>query len=92
MDSLERQMEHQRQEIERTLNQLEGSGRRRTALGKLRSSLPGIIPGRASGTSPRGPGERDTATEKPKRNETRSGIAGPQEGVERPWWRRVFGG
>ena len=87
MDSLERQMEHQRQEIQRILDQLEGSGRRRTVLEKFRSSLPGI-PGR---TTVREAGERETTTEKPERVETRSSTGASQEGAERPWWRRMFG-
>jgi hypothetical protein len=91
MDSLERQMEHQRQEIQRTLDQTESSGRRRTALQKLRSSLPSI-PGRASGTSVRDARERGTFTEKPKGAENQSVTGGPQEGVERPWWRRMLDG
>jgi hypothetical protein len=88
MDSLEREMEHQRQEIQRTLDEIENPSRRRTALEKLRRSLPSI-PGRAF---VREAGERETATEKPERAATQSGTGGPQEGVERPWWRRVFGG
>ncbi len=87
MDSLERQMEHQRQEIQRTLDRIEGSGRRRTALEKLRSSLPSI-PGR---TSTRDAGELETATEKPKRAEPQSDTGGSQEDVERPRWRRLLG-
>jgi hypothetical protein len=27
-----------------------------------------------------------------ERGEPRSHAPGPQEGVQRPWWRRVFGG
>ena len=87
MDSLERQMEHQRQEIQRTLDRIEGSGRRRTALEKLRSSLP-TIPGR---TSTRDAGELETTTEKPKRAEPQFDTGGSQEDVERPRWRRLFG-
>lgn len=30
--------------------------------------------------------------EEPERAEPRSGTAGSQEGMRRPWWRRVFGG
>jgi hypothetical protein len=30
--------------------------------------------------------------EKPERAEPRSDSPGTQEGVRRPWWRRVFGG
>jgi len=84
MDSLERQMEYQRQEMQSTLDQIEGSGRRRTALEKLRSSLPGI-----TGRDAR---ERETATEMPESAETQSGTGGSQEGVERPCWRKVFDG
>ncbi len=41
MDSIERQMEHQREQIQRTLDRTtEGSDRRRRALEKLWSSLP----------------------------------------------------
>jgi septal ring factor EnvC (AmiA/AmiB activator) len=77
MDSLERQMEHQREQIERTLDQTKGSGRLRTAREKLRSSLPGL-PGRSS--SVRDAREREAATER------------ADSEASRPWWRRVFGG
>jgi hypothetical protein len=47
MDSLERQIEHQREQMQRTLDRIEGSARRRMTLkSKLRSSLAGF-PGRA---------------------------------------------
>ena len=42
MDSLERQMEHQREEIGRTLDEIQCSGRQ-TALKRLRSSLPNVL-------------------------------------------------
>ena len=69
MDSLERQMEHQRQEIQRTLDEMEDSSRRWSTLEKLRSSLPSF----PSRTSVRGAeGEREAATEQsdsePRRN------------------------
>lgn len=61
MDNLERQIEHQREQMQRTLDQMEGSARRRRALkSKLRSSLPGF-PGRAS---VRDAEEREEATER----------------------------
>ena len=91
MDSLERQMEHQRQEIQRTLEQIEGSGRRWTALQKLRSSLPSI-PGRASGTSVQGAREREASIDKPTGAKNQSVTGGPQEGVQWPWWRRMLDG
>jgi excisionase family DNA binding protein len=34
----------------------------------------------------------ETVEEAPDRVEPRSDAPGPQEGVQRPWWRRVFGG
>ena len=34
----------------------------------------------------------ETVEEVPDRAEPQSGVPGPQEGVQRPWWRRVFGG
>ncbi len=61
MDSLERQIEHQREQMQRTLDQMEDSARRRRALkSKLRSSLPGF-PGRAS---VRDTEEREEVTER----------------------------
>src|SRR5215218_10542804 len=69
MDSLERQMEHEREQIDRTLEQsTEDSDRGRKALEKLRSSLPSF-PSRAP---VRDAAERETPTE-PMRNDTRSG-------------------
>ncbi len=60
MDSLEQQMEHQRQEIQRTLDQTKGSGRLRTALEKLQNTFPSF-PARAS---TRDVGERGAAPER----------------------------
>ena len=40
------------------------------------------------------PGEREspeTVEEEPERAEPRPATGGAQEGVQRPWWRRVFG-
>lgn len=33
----------------------------------------------------------ETVEEGPKRDQPRSGASGPQEGVQRPWWRRLLG-
>jgi hypothetical protein len=85
MDSLEQQMEHQREQIQRTLDEMEGSGRR-TALEKLRSSLPSL-PGR---TSVRDAGDREAAAAGPVEP---TGFAEPvEEPSRRPWWRSMFGG
>ncbi len=98
MDSLERQMEDQREQIRRTLDRMGGSGRRRTALERLRSNLPSF-PGRipAGGTG-------EDGQDVPRPREPRSNPAhtptdadeGPQEATERPagrrsWWREFFG-
>ena len=90
MDSLERQMEHQREQIDRTLERAtEDSDRGRKALEKLRSSLPSF-----PGLSPvRDAVERETPTD-PARSDTGSGgEKSPRKRSEpRSWWRRMFGG
>ncbi len=61
MDSLERQMEQKREEIGRSLNEIQGSGRQ-TALRRLRSSLPSFL----NRTPVRdAEGERKAVTERP---------------------------
>ena len=68
MDSLERQMEDQREQIQLTLNQTKGSGRIRTVLETLRDTLPSF-PRRASTRNGR---ERAVATERPESEAPRS--------------------
>jgi hypothetical protein len=93
MDNLERQMEDQREQIQRTLDRIEGSGRRGGALQRLLGFLP-RFPGRAPAwdvrgpredapQSPEGPGPAGTPTEDTGVRET---------ATEDPWWRRKFGG
>lgn len=90
MDSLEWQMEHERDQIQHTLNQMtEDSDRRRKALEKLRSALP-----RFPGLSPvRGAAERETPTEQ-IRSDTTPGREKRSRKTSEPrsWWRRMFGG
>jgi hypothetical protein len=89
MDSLEWQMEHHREQIDRTLEQTtEDSDRRRKALERLRSSLPSF-PGR---TPVRDAAERETPTE-PIRSDTLPGREkSPRKSSEpRSWWRRMLG-
>ena len=90
MDSLEWQMEHERDQIQRTLEQMtEDSDRRRKALEKLRSALPSF-----PGLSPvRGAAERETPTEQ-IRSDTPSGREKRfrKSSEPRSWWRRMFGG
>jgi thioester reductase-like protein len=86
MDSLEWQMEDQREQIQHTLEQTtEDSDRRRKALEKLRS-----FPGR---TPVRGAPVREEPIE-PIGSETPSaGEESPRKRSEpRSWWRRMFGG
>jgi hypothetical protein len=90
MDSLERHMEHEREQIDRTLEQTtENSDRRRKALERLRSSLPSF-PGR---TPVRGATERETPTE-PIRSDTPPGREKSPRKRSKPrsWWRRMLGG
>ena len=68
MDSLEQQMERQREQIERTLDQTKGSGRLRTVLETLRDTLPSF-PRRASTRNGR---ESGVATERPESEAPRS--------------------
>jgi hypothetical protein len=90
MDSLERQMEHERKEIQRTLERTtEDSDRRQKALEKLLSALSSF-----SGRTPvRDAAEHETRTE-PMGSETPSALEeSPRKRSEpRSWWRRMFGG
>jgi hypothetical protein len=90
MDSLERQMEHEREQIQRTLDRMmEDSDRRRKALEKLLSALPSF----PSLSPVRGAPVRE-APIKPIRSETPSAREeSPRKRSEpRSWWRRMFGG
>ena len=61
MKSIERQMDQKRQEIGRTLDEIQGS-RRQTALNRLRSSLPSLRSRTSVWDAER---EREAATERP---------------------------
>jgi septal ring factor EnvC (AmiA/AmiB activator) len=89
MDSLEWQMEHQREQIQRTLDRTtEDSDRRRKALEKLRSSLASF----PSRTPVRGAAERKTPTEQIRSDKPSGREKSPQKLSEpRSWW-RMFGG
>jgi len=90
MDSLERQMEHEREQIQRTLDRTtEDSELRRKALEKLRSSLPSF-PDR---TPVRGAAERERLTEPIRSERPSAREESPRKPSEpRSWWRRMFGG
>ena len=68
MDSLERQIEHQREQIQPTLDQTKGSGRLRTGLERLW----GIRPSFPRRTSARNAEEGGPATERPDSESPRS--------------------
>jgi hypothetical protein len=90
LDSLERQMEHEREQLQRTLDRTtEDSGRRRKAIEKLRSALSSF----PSRTPVRGAPVREEPTE-PMGSETPSALEeSPRKSSEpRSWWRRMFGG
>ena len=100
MDDLERQMEHLRSQMQRTLGGAEGSGRR-TALERLRSSLFGF-PRRAAARDP-GESDKDPPNSAEGLDPTRAREAGggPQVAAEtseqggggddRGWFKRFFG-
>ena len=68
MDSLERQMQHQREQMQRTLDQTKGSSRLRRALEKRWGTLPSF-PRR---TSARNDGKHGAATGEPGSEAPRS--------------------
>jgi hypothetical protein len=87
MESLEWQMEHQREQIDCTLERtMEDSNRRRKALEKLLSALPSF----PSHTLVRGAAERETPTEQ-IRSDTPSGgeKSSRKPSAPRSWWRRT---
>ena len=91
MDDLERQMEHLRDQMQRTLGGAEGAGRR-TALQRLRSFFPGrVAPGETGGSSKDARDSAEWFAPAPTDAGGRS-----QEAVEAPEersrWRRMFGG
>jgi hypothetical protein len=90
MDSLERQMEHEREQIQRTLDGMaEDSDRRQKALEKLRSALPSF-PGR---TPVRDAAERETPTETIRSDKFSGREKSPRKPSEsRSWLQRMFGG
>jgi hypothetical protein len=90
MDSLERQMEHEREQIQWTLDRTtEDSDRRRKALEKLRSALPSF-PGR---TPVRGVPVREEPIEPIGSDTPSAREESPRKRSEpRSWWRRMFGG
>jgi len=76
---LERQVEEER----------EARRRADTLLARLMDRMPELeAPQEAA---PDEPGSPEAVEEEPERAEPHSATGGAQEGVQRPWWRRVFG-
>jgi excisionase family DNA binding protein len=76
IDSLERQLEEA----------AERDRENRRIIVALTSRIPAIEAPPAKRESP------ETVEEEPERTEPRPATGGAQEGVQRPWWKRVFGG
>jgi hypothetical protein len=76
IDSLERQLEEA----------AERDRENRRIIVALTSRIPAIEAPQEARESPQ------TVEEGPERAESRPATGGAQEGVQRPWWRRVFGG
>ena len=57
---------------------------------RIIAALTSRIPAIEAPTEP--PGGLETAQEQQERGEPHSATGGAEEGVRRPWWRRVFGG
>jgi hypothetical protein len=90
MDSLEWQMEEQREQIQRTLERTtEDSDRGRKALEELRSSLPSF----PSRTPVRSAAEREKPKEPIRSDAPSAREKSPRKPSEpRSWWRRMLGG
>jgi hypothetical protein len=80
--SLERMLEQEREA------RTEERRRHDTLMAQLVQRIPEL----ESPASREPPGAPETVEEEPEMAEPRSGAGGAQEGAERPWWRRVFGG
>ena len=85
--SLQDQVRYLREQLD-TEREARTEERRRhdTVVAQLTSKIPAIeAPQEASEAA-------ETAQEEPERAEPRPDAPGAQESVQRPWWRRVFGG
>jgi hypothetical protein len=88
MDDLERQMEHLRSQMQRTLSGAEGSGRL-TVLDRLRSVSSGRAAPRDAGGSSKD--ARDSAEGPPTPTDAGGGSQEATEAPRRGFWSRLFG-
>src|SRR5918997_5430749 len=92
MDDLERQMEDQREQIQRTLDRTEGSGRRGGTLERLRGSLlrfPGRAPARGDPEERREKDPHSPDLPGPTRSTPTKHTGEHETATEGPWWRRL---
>jgi hypothetical protein len=72
--------------------QLEQANERDRENRRIVAALTSRIPAIEASEAPEEPEAPETAEEQQGRGEPRPDAPGPQEGAQRPWWRRVFGG
>jgi hypothetical protein len=73
-------------------DQLQQSNDRDRENRRIIAALTSRIPEIEAPASPEAPEAPGMATEQPGRVGPQTEVEGPQEGAERPWWRRMFGG
>ncbi len=82
--------------LERRLDEERESRRRADTiiaqLTQANAALAARVPELEAPASPEPPEAPEPVQEGPEGTQPRSGTPGPQEAVQRPWWRRVFGG
>ena len=84
--SLERQLERHGDETERLHQIIAGLAQANAEQARTIRAI------EAPATQEESPEDAVTVEEEPERAEPRPGAPGAQEGAQRPWWRRMFGG
>jgi len=84
---LREQVRYLREQLDREREaRTEERRRHDTLMAQLMQRIPALE------APPERPESPETVEEEPEMTEPRSGTPGPEAGVQRPWWRRVFGG
>jgi hypothetical protein len=83
--SLERQLERRGDETERLHQIIAGLAQANAEQARTIRAIEAPV------TQEESPEDAVTVEEEPERAEPRPGAAGAQEGVQRPWWRRIIG-
>ncbi len=99
VEMLERLIEGQQDRIAFLERELERRGEETARLHQIvagltqaNARLASRVPELEAPASPEAPEAPETAQEGPEGTQPRSSTPGPEEGAQRPWWRRVFGG